>query len=112
MKVTKLYLLVFIALTSCSDIAKPYYKFEFELREAICNCISLKRSDYSEAQYWKEYEKCQEETTSLLKRGLDNFEEDPRLSKIEYEANMDSIVLELSDQCLKRFGRKSWSINN
>jgi len=54
-----------------------------------------------------EYEKCQEETTSLLKRGLDNFEEDPRLSKIEYESNMDSIVLELSDQCLKRYGKSN-----
>jgi len=53
-----------------------------------------------------EYEKCQEETKSLLKRGLDNFEEDPRLSKKEYEANIDSIVLELVDQCLKRY-RKS-----
>jgi hypothetical protein len=54
-----------------------------------------------------EYEKCQKETSSILKYGLDEFQEDPRLSKNKYRAKMDSIVLELSDQCLKKYGKAS-----
>ncbi len=92
---------------SCSNIDRPYYEYESDLKEAICKCIGLDNFKFTEEQFLKEYEKCQKATSTILKYGLDKFPEDPRLSKNEYRSKMDSVVLELSDQCMKRFGKEN-----
>ena len=86
-------------------------KFESELKESICNCVGLHTYNYSKDQFMKEYEKCQNRTSSILKFGLDKFEEDPRLSKKDYTAMMDSLVLELSSQCMRKYGKVNPLIN-
>ncbi len=107
MKIAAHIFIVFISLKliGCSKSPKPYSKFESELKEAICDCISLDANNYSKDQFMKEYDKCQNKTSSILNFGLDKFEEDPGLSKMDYISKMVSIVLELSDQCMRKYGK-------
>ena len=107
-RISNIFILVlFLVSTSCSKNDKPYNEFESELKAAICNCVGLDTHNFTDEQFLQEYEKCQKETSSLLKYGLDKYSEDSRLSKMNYRSKMDRIVLQLADQCMRKYGKEN-----
>ena len=73
---------------------KPYQGFETELEDQVCSCMSLQKI-INENNFLKKYEECQQKISALLKNGLDQYPEDPRLSKEEFKERLSGIIEDL-----------------
>lgn len=96
-------ILVLIMVLSISCKKKPpYYEFEQEILNQMCECNEI----INKEGFWAallQVETCDAKTKYIIRTGLLNYPEDPRLSKIEYKRNLDKIVEKMRDSkpCLK-----------
>ena len=98
----KIRLLVVVLMTlllhSCTD-ERPYAKFEDGLAESICECVNLGRRQSKASSFIVEYQECVNKTSAILRKGLEDYEEDPRLTKGEYLRRLDKKIQEITTSC-------------
>jgi len=96
-------ILTILIFSACANSTPPYYEFETKLKDAVCNCVRIGSQNLSAERFSEEYRKCQEETSSLLKTGLDEYKEDSRMTKDEYISKLDIRIQQIAADCKRDY---------
>ena len=102
LKLSKWHIIGVISLLSTvlSCDKPPYHEFEERLSDSICRCVELNKYSSNQEKFAIQYEDCMNETSMILKNGLDEYEEDTRLSKEDYLNRIEDIIKEAALSCL------------
>ncbi len=92
MKGNFLLLLIIILTTSCKE-EKPYAEFERNLQKEICNCIELR--NVNQDDFLEKYSECMVKTSTILKNSLNDYPEDPRMSKEKYLRDLPKLIQDI-----------------
>lgn len=95
--ISHLILFTFIILICSCKESSPYPEFELKLREGICECATL--TGLNEVQFLEEYGKCSEKISDILKNGLDDYPENPDMSKEEYLISISELIPKWALNC-------------